>query len=49
VEDIDAALAAAVKAGAIVAHEPLEIPGRGTFAIYVLGDNQHGLWQLNGD
>ncbi|HEY0670976.1 MAG TPA: hypothetical protein VGD27_01855 [Longimicrobiales bacterium] len=30
----------------VVAHEPLEIPGRGTFAIYLQGGNDHGLWQL---
>ena len=46
VEDIEGALAAAVAKGAEVAHPPLEIPGRGTFAIYFLGGNQHGLWQL---
>lgn len=46
VEDIDAALAAAVSAGAMIAHPALEIPGRGSFAIYILGDVQHGLWQL---
>ena len=46
VEDIDAALAAAEKQGAAVAHAPLEIPGKGTFAIYVQGDVDHGLWQL---
>ena len=46
VADIEAALASAVAAGATVAHEPLLIPGRGTFAIYLLGGNQHGLWEL---
>lgn len=46
VADIEAAVEAAVEAGAEVAHPPLEIPGRGTFAIYVLGGNQHGLWQF---
>jgi hypothetical protein len=25
---------------------PLEIPGKGTFAIYLQGDVDHGLWQL---
>jgi hypothetical protein len=24
----------------------LEIPGKGTFAIYIQGDVDHGLWQL---
>ncbi len=46
VDDIEAAVAAAVEAGAQVAHPPLEIPGRGTFAIYILGGVHHGLWQL---
>jgi len=46
VDDIEAAVAAAAAAGGEVAHPPLEIPGRGTFAIYFLGGSQHGLWQL---
>jgi predicted enzyme related to lactoylglutathione lyase len=46
VEDIEAALAAAVKAGGEVAHPPLEIPGHGTFAIYSHGGVHHGLWEL---
>lgn len=46
VDDIEAALAAAVDAGAVVAHPPLAIAGKGTFAIYILGGNQHGLWEL---
>lgn len=46
VDDIEAAVAAAVAAGAEVAHPPLEIPGRGTFAIVALGGLHHGLWQL---
>lgn len=46
VDDIDAALAAAVEAGGVVAHPPLEIPGHGTFAIYIQGGNHHGLWML---
>jgi len=45
VEDIEAAVAAAVDAGAEVAHPPMEIPGHGTFAIYTQGGVQHGLWQ----
>ena len=28
------------------AHPPLEIPGHGTFAIYIQGGVHHGLWQL---
>jgi predicted enzyme related to lactoylglutathione lyase len=46
VEDIEAAVAAAVDAGGEVAHPALEIPGYGTFAIYILGGVHHGLWQL---
>ena len=46
VDDIESAVASAVEAGGEVAHPPLEIPGRGAFAIYVLGGVHHGLWQL---
>jgi uncharacterized protein len=46
VDDIVAAVAAVVKAGGEVAHPPMEIPGHGTFAIYLQGGNHHGLWQL---
>jgi predicted enzyme related to lactoylglutathione lyase len=46
VDDIEAAIAAAVEAGGEVAHPPMEIPGHGTFAIYIQGDIHHGLWQL---
>jgi predicted enzyme related to lactoylglutathione lyase len=45
VDDIEAAVAAVVEAGGEIAVEPLEIPGHGTFAIYVQGGNDHGLWQ----
>ncbi len=45
VDDIESAVAAAVEAGAQLAHPPLEIPGHGTFAIYIAGGVQHGLWQ----
>ena len=45
VDDIEAAVAAAVAAGGEVAHPPMEIPGHGTFAIYIQGGIQHGLWQ----
>ena len=45
VNDIEGALASAVKAGGEVAHPPLEIPGIGTFAIYLQGGNDHGLWK----
>jgi predicted enzyme related to lactoylglutathione lyase len=46
VNDIEAAVAGAVKAGGEVAHPPMKIPGHGTFAIYIQGGNHHGLWQL---
>jgi predicted enzyme related to lactoylglutathione lyase len=46
VDDIEAVLAAASRQGAFVAHPPREIPGKGTFAIYIQGDVNHGLWQL---
>ena len=46
VEDIEAAVAASEEAGGMIAHPPLEIPGHGTFAIYIQGGIQHGLWQL---
>ncbi len=46
VENTEAAVAAAVEAGGEVAHPPLEIPGHGTFAIYIQGGVHHGFWQL---
>jgi len=46
VENIEAALKAAVDAGAELAHPALAIPGYGTFAIYIQGGVHHGLWQL---
>jgi len=46
VKDIEAALAAAVDAGGEVAHPAMEIPGFGTFAIYIQGGIHHGLWKL---
>jgi len=46
VEDIEAATKSAEAAGAVIALPPMELPGRGTFAIYILGGIQHGLWQL---
>lgn len=45
VDDIHAAVQAAEKNGAQVALPPMEIPGQGTFAIYLLGGIEHGLWQ----
>lgn len=46
VDDIEAAVAAVVEAGGVVAVPPMEIPGHGMFAIYLQGGNDHGLWQL---
>lgn len=46
VEDIEAAVSAVVEAGGQIAVPPIEIPGHGTFAIYLQGGNDHGLWQL---
>jgi len=45
VKDIKATVAAAQKAGGQVAVEPTEIPGHGTFAIYVQGGVDHGWWE----
>jgi predicted enzyme related to lactoylglutathione lyase len=45
VDDIEAAVGAARQAGGELAHPPLEIPGHGTFAIYLQGGIDHGLWQ----
>jgi uncharacterized protein len=45
VTDIQAAVAAAVESGGEIAHPPMEIPNHGTFAIYLLGGIDHGLWQ----
>jgi predicted enzyme related to lactoylglutathione lyase len=45
VDDIEAAVAAAVAAGGELAHPAMEIPGHGTFAIYLQGGIDHGLWQ----
>lgn len=46
VDDIEAAALAAVEAGGEIAHPPMEIPGHGTFAIYIQGGVHHGLWQI---
>jgi len=45
VNDIAAAVAAAVRAGGVIAIPPMEIPGHGTFAIYLQGGIDHGFWQ----
>ena len=46
VDDVEAAAAAAQAAGGELALPPMEIPGHGTFAIYILGGINYGLWQL---
>lgn len=46
VDDIKAAVDEAVASGGEIAHPPLELPGYGTFAIYIQGGIHHGLWQL---
>lgn len=46
VEDIEAAVAEVAEAGGSIALPPMEIPGRGTIAIYVVGGNECGLWQV---
>lgn len=46
VKDIEATVAAVVQAGGFIAVEPAPIPGHGTFAIYLQGGNDHGLWQV---
>ena len=46
VDDIEAAVAAAVEQGGEIAHPPMELPGHGTFAIYIQGGIHHGLWQV---
>lgn len=45
VDDIEAAVAAAVKAGGVLALPPMKIPGHGICAIYIQGGINHGLWQ----
>jgi uncharacterized protein len=45
VEDIEAALAAAAKAGAVIALPPMKLPGHGTCAICIQGGINHGYWQ----
>ena len=45
VDDIEAAVAAAVEGDGQLAHPPMEIPGHGRFAIFIQGGIHHGLWQ----
>ncbi len=46
VDDIEAAVSAAVTAGAETAVPPMSIPGHGTCAIVFQGGIEFGLWQL---
>jgi len=46
VDDIRTAVETLRAAGAEILHPPLELPGLGTFAIYLAGGVQHGLWQV---
>ncbi|MDF1800376.1 MAG: hydroxylase [Planctomycetota bacterium] len=46
VPDIEAAVATAEAAGAMVALPPMEIPGHGICAIYFQGGVQFALWEL---
>jgi predicted enzyme related to lactoylglutathione lyase len=44
-EDIQEAVKKAEESGAIIAYPPTRQGQRGTFAIVIQGDVQHGLWQ----
>jgi len=46
VDDIQTALDSCIASGAEIAHAPLELPGLGSFAIYIQGGVMQGLWQL---
>lgn len=46
VDDIQTAVASIEAQGGEIAVPPMHIPEKGTFAIYILGGNEHGLWQL---
>ncbi len=45
VDDVEAAAKAAAAAGGEIAHPPMELPGHGSFAIFLQGGIHHGLWQ----
>ena len=45
VDDIEKAVKEAEKAGAMIAYPPTKQGKRGTWAIFIQGDVQHGLWQ----
>lgn len=46
VDNIEQAVASVEAQGAIIAVPPMELPGKGQFAIYIQGSNDHGFWQL---
>ena len=46
VNDIEGAVRAVMESGGEVAHPPMELPGHGTFAIFIQGGIQYGVWQL---
>lgn len=46
VDDIDKALEQVVQQDAVVAMPRMEIPGKGFFAIYILGGTDQGFWEL---
>ncbi|KXF82910.1 VOC family protein [Enterovibrio coralii] len=46
VDDVQEAVEAVKAQGGEIAVPPMEIPGKGMFAIYILGGVDHGLWQL---
>jgi predicted enzyme related to lactoylglutathione lyase len=46
VDDIQSTMAEVEEVGGTIALPPMELPGHGTVAIYLLGGNEHGLWQL---
>jgi len=46
VEDINKAVKNMENEGAKIAMRPIKIPGKGTFAIYIQGGTENGLWQL---
>ncbi len=45
VDDAEAAARAAEQSGGEIAHPPMELPGHGTFAIFMQGGIHHGVWQ----
>ncbi|MEM6469523.1 MAG: hydroxylase [Planctomycetota bacterium] len=46
VDDIKTAVAAAEKAGVLIAVPPMELPGHGTCAVLIQNGIESGLWQL---